>query len=98
MNLRQNNDYSTIFWLRQLPEGYREQALSELNESARYRTEEKMSRALLNMCDWTQTSHGFDFWSDVTFHYEAREMFGDSWLGSKVGTWYANRYAPLPPL
>ncbi len=53
-------------WLQQLPDGYRERALSQLRNTAPQRS---LIAAVQNFEFWEQTKEGYDFWGKVWNHY-----------------------------
>lgn len=48
-------------WLEELPDGYREKALKNWENSK----EPDLSRAIYVAFDWEETPEGFDFWAEV---------------------------------
>jgi hypothetical protein len=65
------NMKSTKQWLNELPDGYRERALKNLNldDEAASMEEESIIRALNVSFVWYDSPEGHDFWNAVQEHY-----------------------------
>ena len=65
----------TKTWLKRLPLGYRERALSQVDkEWVGYQDgESSMEDAVETMCDWGCTKEGAKFWNEVFRHYSRGE-------------------------
>ena len=59
-------------YLNQLPDGYRERALSQINEECVNDTSvtDTVLTAIFKFCNWEDTEEGEDFWGNVYDHYE----------------------------
>ena len=54
---------TTLEWLQELPDGYRERAVANCVPLRQY--SKSMSDAICNMCDWKDTQEGAIFWVSV---------------------------------
>ena len=90
--------HARITWLRQLPDGYRQIAIKDCSEATKYATEESMSQAVMGLCDWAKTVVGYDFYDQLTSHYEMLEMLPDIFPFKRLRKYLADKYAPLPNL
>lgn len=53
-------------WLSELPEGYRERAISQMSSTHILKVDRpSLMSALHAFCTWSNTKEGFDFWSGV---------------------------------
>lgn len=58
-------------WLEELPDGYRERALENLNPNVASDLVYSIGDAISGAFIWDCSQEGEDFWSDVYYHYEA---------------------------
>lgn len=56
-------------WLMELPDGYRERALANMDEGKRHTIVENMEDAIWEGLGWGRTPEGYDFWCGVYSHY-----------------------------
>ena len=56
-------------WLSELPDGYRERALANIDERWAEKDENCMAEALYSTFNWSHINEGFAFWSAVKSHY-----------------------------
>ena len=56
-------------WLMELPDGYRERALANMDEEDKNMVKESMSDAINNSFLWSESPEGRNFWEQVDDHY-----------------------------
>jgi len=59
-----------IEWLNELPDGYRERAMKNMEEEMGDILEPDMAEALGGAFVWKRTNEGHIFWAKVRDHYE----------------------------
>ena len=66
----------TKTWLKKLPDGYRERALSQIDElwGAYIDEVESMAFAISHFCDWFESNEGYAFWTKVQDSYECEDI------------------------
>jgi hypothetical protein len=66
-----NTEKPITEWLAELPDGYRERALSQHDDVFKYAN--NLNDAVFHFTAWPETKEGHEFWCKVWNHYE----FGD---------------------
>jgi len=61
---------TTKEWLQDLPDGYRERALRNLQKATQKIEEPSIDEALFGAFEWERTPEGSDFWGAVMRHYK----------------------------
>jgi len=58
-------------WLNELPDGYRERALKNVDVYKLNDLRDCMDEAIAEHCNWSRTPEGYQFWYEVYNHFEA---------------------------
>ena len=61
---------TTKEWFNQLPDGYRERALANMDEHSKSVVHKSMGDAISCAFTWDESQEGAAFWMDVRYHYD----------------------------